>query len=107
MTVSTIVLTSAIVSWRIPSFIVQEQYYVQYGTDPLNLDQTTNPISSPSDTSVVNQTYSTTLMGLEPATIYYFRVAAVFNEIFIRYSETAVFRTKEQGKFHDNSYTRP
>ena len=80
-------------------FEVPEQYYVQYGTDPSNLDQTTDPILSPMDTSVVNMTYDTTLQELEPGIIYYFRVAAAFNEIFVRYSEIIQFITLEQGMF--------
>lgn len=89
--------TSASVSWRIPSFMYQEQYYVEYGTDPSDLDQSTFPIESPSDTTITNMTYSRDLTGLEPSTVYYFRVVAVFNEVFKRYSEVAALRTKEIG----------
>ena len=90
--------TSASVSWRIPSFIYQEQYYVEYGTDLTDLDQLTVPIQSPSDTTITNMTYSTDLTGLEHSTVYYFRVVAVFNDVFKRYSEVAALRTKEPGK---------
>lgn len=75
----------------------QEQYYVEYGTDPNNLNQTTAPIQSPSDTSVTDSNYSTTLAELKPATIYFFRVVAVSDEIYRRYSEVGILRTKEPG----------
>ena len=87
---------SAIVSWTILRFTQQEQYYVEYGTDPDNLAQRTDPISSPVDTSVVNMMYTTSL-ELNPGTIYYLRVVAVFNTISKRASEMSVFRTKENG----------
>ena len=96
VTVSSIMRDSASVSWRIPSFIVPEQYYVEYGTDPDNLVQRTNPISSPTDTSITNMTYTTGL-DLNPGTIYYFRVVAVFSTISKRFSDMQVFRTKENG----------
>ena len=61
------------------------------------LDMTTDSIPSPSDTSLVNQTYSMSLQGLRPSTIYYFRVAAVYDSISTRYSELSSFRTYEEG----------
>ena len=89
---------------------------MEYGTAPDNLITTTEPISSPMDTTIVNQTYQVTLQGLNPSTVYYIRVAAVFNEIYKRYSEVLPFVTKEQGicvevEFHtaalDQVYTSP
>ena len=80
-------------------FEFPEQYYVQYGTDPSNLDQITDVINSPMDTSVVNETYDTTLQELEPGIIYYLRVAAKFNVIIVRYSDIIPFITLEQGMF--------
>ena len=84
-------------SWRIPSFLFQEEYYVEYGTNPLNLDQTTVPIQSPEDTTITDMAYSTQISGLEEGTIYFFQVAAVYDVVFKRYSELAAFRTKETG----------
>ena len=101
MIVSDATLTSAVVSWRIPSFIVQEQYYVLYGTDPENLDQVTETISSLEDTTLVNSTYSISLQGLDEGTLYYVQVAAVYNEVFARYSEVIPFITKEPGIYVD------
>ena len=91
-------LTSATVAWIIPSFLFQEEYIIEYGTDPFNLNLVTEPIPSPSNTSLTNVMFSTTLSGLDDSTIYYFRVAAAYNEVFKRYSEIAYFRTKEPGK---------
>ena len=71
---------------------------MEYGTDPNSLDVTTDPLQSPADTSITDMMYSTTLSGLDDSTIYYFRVVAVFNEVYKRYSEVSYFRTKEPGK---------
>jgi len=98
VTVVSVMRDSASVSWRIPYFIVPEQYYVEYGTDPDNLIQRTDPISSPTDTSITNMLYTTEL-DVNPGTIYYFRVVAVFNTISKRFSDMRVFRTKENGNW--------
>ena len=92
-----ITTTSATVSWTIPLLVTQEQYYVVYGSDPNDLSQSSDPI--PNFEIETNAMYSITLQGLEPGVVYYTQVAAVFNEIFIRYSEVAVFITREPGKF--------
>ena len=91
---------SVSVSWRIPSFTTQEQYYFQYGTDRRNLDQQSDSIISGADTTLINQMYSQTLSGLEPGTVYYLRVVAIFDMFSKRQSEIVVFRTKENGKLH-------
>ena len=70
---------------------------MEYGTNPLNLDQTTVPIQSPEDTTITDMAYSTQISGLEEGTIYFFQVAAVYDVVFKRYSELAAFRTKETG----------
>ena len=98
VTPSNVTLTTATVSWVIPSFLFQEDYIIEYGTDPRNLNMATDPIPSPSNTSLTNVMFSTTLSGLNDSTVYYLRVAAVYNEVFTRYSEQAYLRTKEPGK---------
>ena len=100
VTILNVLLESANVSWRIPSFKMQEEYYVEYGTDPSNLDQTSDILPSPLDTSLVNQTYQVSLQGLNAGTIYYLRVVAVFDEVFKRYSDDSILRTKENGEFN-------
>ena len=97
VSLSSIGLASATVSWRIPSFEIPEQYYVEYGREPDNFTETTDPIASPTDNTLINRTYEVTLQGLQSATVYYYRVAAVFNDIYIRYSDLDVFVTKEPG----------
>lgn len=71
---------------------------MEYGTDPDNLNLTSDSIPSPSNTSLTNVMFGTTLSELDDSTIYYFRIAAVFDEVFKRYSEIASFRTKEPGE---------
>ena len=100
VTILNVLLESANVSWRIPSFKMQEEYYLEYGTDPSNLDQTSDILPSPLDTSLVNQTYQVSLQGLNAGTIYYLRVVAVFEEVFKRYSDDSILRTKENGEFN-------
>lgn len=103
VTVTDITINSATISWRIPSFEVPEEYYILYGRDLENLDQESSVIFSPSDTSIVNATYTLELTGLESGTIYYAKVVAAFDIVFERFSEATVFLTKAPGKFSLNS----
>lgn len=70
---------------------------MEYGTEPTDLSMTTDPISSPVNTSLLNQSYSTLLQGLNPGTVYYVRIVAVYEVIFARYSDVVLFRTYEPG----------
>lgn len=97
VTVTGVSINEATVSWRIPYFTTPEQYYVAYGTDPNNLNLTSAILNSPTDTSLMDQTYTTTLTGLNPGSAYYIQVVAVFDTDFVRYAES-VFITKESGK---------
>ena len=85
--------------------MAQETYTIEYGVDSGNLNQISMPMQSPEDNTAVNQTYTITLQGLEVATIYYFRVTAVFDEVSRRYSEVSVFRTYENGIYLSIVYT--
>lgn len=98
VTILNVLLDSATVSWMIPSFSMPEQYHVEYGTDPSSLDQVSDILSSPVNTSLVNQAYQVNLQGLNTGTIYYLRVVAVFDEIFKRCSDESILRTKENGE---------
>lgn len=95
--VSGITTVNATISWTISRFTTSEVYYIQYGTDEAMQDMTSAYISSPMDTSLVNQTYSISLQDLCPSTKYYLRVVAVFDIISTRYSETISFITYDQG----------
>ena len=97
VTITGVTTNSATVLWTIPSFVIPEQYYIAYGSDPDNLTQSTTPISSPTDTTFTNQVYTTTISGLNPGTFYYIRVIAIYDEIFLRYTEDS-FITYEPGE---------
>ena len=54
-------------------------------------------IMSSMDTSLLSQTYSILLEDLNSDTEYYLRVVAVFDVVFIRYSDIVSFWTYDQG----------
>ena len=90
--------TSATVVWNIPAIIyTAESYSVQYGVEENMLDQSTNSISSGSDTTIVDQTYNITLQNLHPDYTYYYQVTAV-NTLFSTSTEVFSFQTPEAGK---------
>ena len=79
---------------------MQEEYYIEYDTsNSYILNQRTDRISSVSDTSAVNMTYSITMDNLTPGTVYYLRVVAVFDTLSKRRSDVAYFRTYETGRW--------
>ena len=84
-------------SWTILQFIRPETYYVQYGTDETLHDMMSVSVMSSMDASLLNQTYSISLENLNPGTLYYLRVVAVFNYTFIIYSDIISFWTYDQG----------
>ena len=67
--------SSVLIQWTIRSITyTPETYMVQYGTSPGNLNLTSDVIMSGNDITVVDKTYMITLMGLQPVTMYYYRV---------------------------------
>lgn len=92
-------LTSVNISWTVPYIVEEEEYYIIYGVESDELDMTSDSIPSVSDTSLENQTYSLYVEGLKSGTVYYAQVVAAFGMSgeFKRYSDTFVFRTKEDG----------
>lgn len=98
-------LTSVNISFTVPYFLEEEEYYIIYGFNPDELYSTSDPIMSVSDTSLENQTYTIHIEGLEAGTIYYAQVVAVFGVSgeSQRYSNDTTFRTKENG-IHFNKY---
>ena len=96
ITINDVTLNSAVVSWRIPSFIEEEEYYIEYGTYPDDLTQRTDSLTSPGDTTITNMIYSITLSELESGIVYHIRVVAVFGDEFVRYTES-IFLTREPG----------
>jgi len=89
-------MESARVTWTVASVTEQQQYYVLYGLDENNLNYSTDRISGNANTSLTDQTYSTTIQGLTSGTLYYVQVAAEFGSTIL-YSETISFRTIEPG----------
>lgn len=94
-------LTSINISFTVPYFLEEEEYYIIYGFNSDELYSTTDSILSGSDTSLENQTYTIPIEGLEAGTIYFAQVVAAFGVSgeFKRYSDTFVFRTKEYGTY--------
>ena len=90
---------SASVTFSIPRIITQETYTIEYGLEANILDQVSLPMTSTSNTSEVDVPYIIQLSGLDPATVYYFRVASTYDVVFTRYSEVSVFRTLENGMY--------
>ena len=87
---SAITMTSAIVSWVVPSLTEQQMYYVEYGTEVDSLSLRTDPIAS--ESPLPDQTYTVTLSGLNDGTTYYIRVVAMFTDVYL-YSSTESFTT--------------
>ena len=96
VTVSDLTMESARVTWTVASVTEQQEYYVLYGLDENNLNYTTDRISGNANTSLTDQTYSTTIQGLTSGTLYYVQVVAEFGSTIL-YSETTSFRTIEPG----------
>ena len=95
--------TSATISWLIPYIESSpELYTVVYGTASDSLVSQT-AISSGLDTSIVDQVYSRTILGLEYVTMYYFRIT-VTNDIGTASTEILSFTTAEGCKFNYTSY---
>lgn len=89
-------MESALVSWTVPSVTEQQEYYVLYGLDPSDLNYTTERIPGNANTSLTDQTYSTTIQGLTSGTLYYVQVVAEFGSVILN-SEIMSFRTIEPG----------
>lgn len=97
-------LTSINISFTVPYFLEEEEYYIIYGFNSDELYLTSDTILSVSDTSLENQTYTIRIEGLEAGTIYFAHVVAAFGVSgeFRRYSDAFVFRTKENGTYLNN-----
>ena len=73
-----------------------------YGTASDSLVSQT-AISSGSNTFIINQVYTRTILGLEYVTTYYFRIT-VTNDIGTASTEILSFTTAEGRKFNYTSY---
>ena len=72
----------------------QQEYYLEYGSDENNLNQTSDTILSESDTSLTNQAYNISLTGLERNTLYYVRVRVMIGD-YIYSSDITSFTTSD------------
>lgn len=89
---------SAAVEWVMPYLAyTQEQYTVNYGTSSGSLDQSSIAISSTSDVSAANLTYSVSIQDLTPNTVYYFQLSSMNTRGAI-VSSVMTFTTSEAGK---------
>ena len=85
--------TTADISWVAPRYTYgTETYVVQYGVDADALDMETETAFSGLDASKTNQQFSVMLKGLQPFTVYYYRVLAT-NILTTTTSDTDVFTT--------------
>ena len=100
VSVSEITLTSAVVSWKISSFVELETYTVEYGLISVMLNQVSAIVDSVNDTSATNTPYSITLQGLDVSTVYYLRVKAQYGVggVYTRYSDVIAFFTQQERK---------
>ena len=90
--------TTAIITWIVPYIeYTSEQYTIFYGETPVALDGSTTPVPSYSDTTLVNQTYTVALTGLDAVTTYYFLIESENSELFAR-TEIMEFTTTEAGE---------
>ena len=94
---SDITRSSASISFYVPRILQQENYTIQYSSDPFSFDKVSETRPSIANTSEVDAPYIIQLNSLSSATIYYYRVEATYDIIFTRYSEVGVFRTLEDG----------
>ena len=72
----------------------QQEYYLEYGSDESNLNQTSDTLLSESNTSLTNQAYSISLTGLVCNTSYYVRVRVMIGD-FIHSSDITSFTTSD------------
>ena len=93
---SNITMNSANVSWIVPSVTEPQEYYVLYGVNQIILNLTTDKVQGNSDTSLLNQSYSTILQDLDYGTTYYLLVVTEFGSTTL-YSEMISFTTIEPG----------
>ena len=98
MEVLNIAEDSAVISWTVEYVLEQQQYYVAYGLDEDNLNETSYSILGNSNISLRDQTYNITLDGLTTGDTYYVVVIASYGFTTI-FSETVSFTTKEPGKY--------
>ena len=94
--VSNITMNSANVSWIVPSVTEPQEYYVLYGVNQIILNLTTDKVQGNSDTSLLNQSYSTIVQDLDYGTTYYLIVVTEFGSTTL-YSEMTSFTTIEPG----------
>ena len=89
-------LNSTTIQWVVSAITTQQQYTVQYGTDPNNLSTSTDSITSTDDTSATDLMFAQSLDGLEQGTTYYVQVVSTFDSYTLT-SNVISFTTLEPG----------
>ena len=87
--------TAVEVTWTVP-YIASgaESYVVSYGLNSSALSMTSDRVYSVSDLTVVNQTYSVTLIDLQELTNYFFQVVSTNGESSRSYTNIMNFMTQ-------------
>ena len=83
----------------IPTIVFdQENYTVQYGTDMMMLQSTSELVQGNSNRTVINGIFSVNITGLTPFTRYYFIIVAN-NTVGSNSTTVMDFTTNETGTF--------
>lgn len=93
--VTNLTMTSATVTFTVPSLTGTLTYYVQYGQTIDSLDLTSDPMTVAAQLGT--ETFSVVLSGLSTGTQYYYRVIVLVGEVYL-YSSTESFATIAQRK---------
>ena len=74
-------LTSAIISFTVPNLsYTHESYIVQYGKNPLSLDQRSDRMDGVFNVSLTNEEFNISVFDLEVGSDYYYRVLSSNSE---------------------------
>lgn len=98
--------SSTTVLWVVPYLsYTPEQYTIYYGTTMDTLDLTSSVVSSTTDISATNTTYTISLKELTPNTVYFFQLHSV-NTYGGTTTAVMTFTTSESGTNNFRTYLR-
>ena len=100
--VNDILDTSVVIVWTVPAIAyTPETYRVVFGTEEDNLDRMSATEESGTDIMAIDILLSLSLTGLEPETMYYYRVKAT-NSFATTFNDVTSFTTAARSKSCDN-----